>query len=266
MSPLLELLDIRLPIFQAPMAGVSTPAMAAAVSNAGGLGAIGVGAADAKTARKMIHDVRTDSNRPFNVNVFCHRPAVRNRDREGAWLARLAPIFSRYGAVIPGQLLEIYKSFVEDDAMLTMLVAERPKVVSFHFGIPTAQQIAALREAGIVLLATATNLDEARMIAGAGIDAIVAQGIEAGGHRGVFDPKALDDCLGTLALTRLLVRSVDRPVIAAGGIMDGAGIAACLLLGTSPLNSAPRLSGVRNRKPTRDIRRPSLAPLPGIPS
>jgi nitronate monooxygenase len=232
-NALLKLLDIRLPILQAPMAGVATPAMAAAVSNAGGLGAIGVGATDAETARQMIRAVRTASDRPFNVNVFCHRPAVRDSTREAVWLSRLSPIFSQYGAVPPSGLREIYTSFVEDDAMLAMLLEERPKVVSFHFGIPAAQRIAALREAGIVLLATATNLSEAKIIASAGIDGVVAQGFEAGGHRGLFDPEALDDCLGTLALTRLLVRALDIPVIAAGGIMDGAGIAACLLLGAS---------------------------------
>ena len=117
--------------------------------------------------------------------------------------------------------------------MLSMLVEERPKVVSFHFGIPSPERIAALREAGIVLLATATNLEEARQVASPGIDGVVAQGYEAGGHRGVFEPDAPDDCLGTLALTRLLVRALDIPVIAAGGIMDGTGIAACLLLGAS---------------------------------
>jgi nitronate monooxygenase len=232
-STLLELLGIRLPILQAPMAGVSTPAMAAAVSNAGGLGAIGVGASDAETARKMIRATRAASDRPFNVNVFCHRPAVRDSTREAGWLGRLSPIFSQYRAVPPGELHEIYKSFVEDDAMLAMLLEERPKVVSFHFGIPSAQRIAALREAGIVMLATATSLREAKIIASADIDGIVAQGFEAGGHRGVFDPEARDDCLGTLALTRFLVRALDIPVIAAGGIMDGAGIAACLILGAS---------------------------------
>jgi nitronate monooxygenase len=207
--------------------------MAAAVSNAGGLGAIGVGAADAETARQMIRAVRAASDRPFNVNVFCHRPAVRDRTRETAWLDRLSPIFTQYSAVPPSGLREIYTSFVEDDAMLAMLLEERPNVVSFHFGIPDAPRIAALREAGIVLLATATNLREGKIIASAGIDGVVAQGFEAGGHRGVFDPEARDDCLGTLALTRLLVRASDIPVIAAGGIMDGAGIAACLLLGAS---------------------------------
>ena len=231
MSTLLKLLGIRLPILQAPMAGVSTPAMAAAVSNAGALGAIGVGAADAETARQMIRAVRAASDRPFHVNVFCHRPAFHDSNVDGAWLSRLSPIFSRYGAAPPGRLREIYKSFVADDAMLAMLLEERPKVVSFHFGIPSAQRIAALRDAGIVMLATATSLNEAKIIASAGIDGVVAQGYEAGGHRGVFDSKARDDCLGTLTLTRLLVRAVDVPVIAAGGIMDGAGIAACLVLG-----------------------------------
>jgi nitronate monooxygenase len=125
----------------------------------------------------------------------------------------------------------MYQSFVEDDAMIAVLLEERPRVVSFHFGLPPAERIAALRDAGIVLLASATNLEEARSIAVAGLDAVVAQGFEAGGHRGVFDPEAHDDRLGTIALTRLLVRTLEIPVIAAGGIMDGAGIATCLLLG-----------------------------------
>jgi nitronate monooxygenase len=233
LNALLEKLGIDLPIIQAPMAGVSTPAMAAAVADAGGLGSIGVGAVDAGAARGMIREVRALTDRPFNVNLFCHRPAVADPDREAAWLARLAPVFARYGAEPPRKLREIYRSFVEDDAMLAMLLEERPRVVSFHFGLPPADRIAALHEAGIVLLATATNLEEGRAVAAAGIDAVVTQGYEAGGHRGVFDPDPPDDCLGTLALTRLLVRELDVPVIAAGGVMDGAGIAACLLLGAS---------------------------------
>jgi nitronate monooxygenase len=231
LNRLLQTLGFSLPIIQAPMASVSTPAMAAAVSNAGGLGSIGVGSVDAVAAREMITAVRASTDRPFNVNVFCHRPAVTDPSREEAWLARLAPVFRQFGAERPKRLTEIYRSFVEDEAMLTVLLEERPRVVSFHFGLPSAERIQALRHAGMVLLATATNLTEARSIAAAGIDAVVAQGYEAGGHRGVFDPEAQDERLGTIALTRLLVRSLDIPVIAAGGIMDGAGIAACLLLG-----------------------------------
>src|SRR4051812_49247910 len=165
MTAFLRRLGISLPIIQAPMAGVSPPAMAAAVSNAGALGSIGVGAVDAEAARDMISAVRAATERPFNVNVFCHRPAVADPVREAAWLVRLAPEFVRYGAEPPRELKEIYTSFVENDAMLAMLLEQRPKVVSFHFGLPAAERIAALHDAGIVLLATATNLQEARMIA-----------------------------------------------------------------------------------------------------
>ena len=230
---LLELLDIERPIIQAPMAGVSTPAMAAAVSEAGGLGSIGVGAGSAATAGEMIAAVRARSNRALNVNLFCHRPAKADAVREAAWLERLRPEFDRVGAEPPATIREIYKSFLEDDDMLATLLAARPKVVSFHFGVPPPDRVRAMREAGIVLLGSATSLPEARLAASAGLHAVVAQGYEAGGHRGVFDPDGEDGQLGTVALTRLLVRELDIPVIAAGGIMDGAGIAAVLRLGAS---------------------------------
>jgi nitronate monooxygenase len=230
---LLETLGIDLPIIQAPMAGVSTPAMAAAVSNAGALGSIGVGAVDAEGARRMIAAVRERTARPLNVNVFCHQPAKLDRVIEAAWLERLRPEFVRFGVMPPLALKEIYKSFLNDDAMLAALLAEKPRIVSFHFGLPSEERIRALRGAGIVLLATATNVDEGRAAAKTGMHAVVAQGYEAGGHRGMFDPDAPDDCLTTLALTRILARELDVPIVAAGGIMDGAGIAAALRLGAS---------------------------------
>src|SRR6516164_11649449 len=233
MSPLLRRIGIDVAIIQAPMAGVSTPEMAAAVSNAGGLGSLGVGSVDAEATRRMMTAVRSWTDCPFNVNVFCHRPAATDAAREAAWLARLGPEFARFGAKPPTRLTEIYQSFLTDDAKLAVLLAQRPAVVSFHFGVPARDRIEALRAAGIVLLATATNLDEGKTIAAAGIDAVVAQGYEAGGHRGVFDPDAPDDCLGTMTLTRLLVRQQNLPVIAAGGIMDGAGISAALRLGAA---------------------------------
>jgi nitronate monooxygenase len=230
-NPFLRQLGIELPIIQAPMAGVSTPEMAAAVSNAGGLGSIGVGSVNSETTRQMIAAVRSMTDRPFNVNVFCNQPAVADAARDAAWLAWLAPEFGRYGAQPPARLTEIYQTFLTDDAKLSVFLAERPPVVSFHFGLPDRMRIDALHSAGIVLIATATSLDEGRAIATAGIDAVVAQGYEAGGHRGIFDPAGPDDRLGTIPLTRLLVKELDIPVIAAGGIMDGAGIAACLTLG-----------------------------------
>ena len=232
-SKLLDLLEIDVPIIQAPMAGVSTPEMAAAVSNAGALGSLGVGATDAAGALETIAAFRARSDRSLNVNVFCHAPAHGDPLRASKWIATLLHEFRRFGATPPTHLKEIYRSFVEDDAMLAMLLAEKPKVVSFHFGVPSRERIRALRDAGIVLLGTATNLTEARTLASSGVHAIVAQGYEAGGHRGVFDPDADDDRLGTLALTRLLASTVELPIIAAGGIMDGASIAAVMRLGAS---------------------------------
>ena len=226
-------LGLTVPLIQAPMVGVSTPALAAAVSNAGGLGSLGLGASTPEQARAMIEATHAATDKPFNVNVFCHQPALRDAGLEAAWLARLAPFFAEFGAVVPNGITEIYKTFLDDDDALQVLLETRPAVVSFHFGVPEGDRIAALRDAGIRTMATATNLREAEAIAAAGIDAIVAQGIEAGGHRGVFDPAANDERLGTLVLTRLLVRSSGLPVVAAGGIMDGQGIRAALDLGAA---------------------------------
>lgn len=229
----LDLLQTDLPIIQAPMAGTSSPALAAAVANAGGLGSIAVGATNASGAQKMLADFRERSHRSLNVNVFCHQPAKGNPSREAAWIERLRPEFRRLGHEPPPQLTQIYQSFVTDEDMLALLLSVRPRVVSFHFGVPAAQAMRALRETGVVMLASATSLEEARIAVRAGAHAVVAQGYEAGGHRGSFDPDATDDRLGTMALTRLLVRKLAVPVIAAGGIMDGAGIAAALRLGAS---------------------------------
>ncbi|WAC21360.1 nitronate monooxygenase [Luteolibacter sp. SL250] len=224
----LRRLGIRHPIIQAPMAGVSTPRLAAAVSQAGGLGSISIGAATVDQAERMIAETRALTALPFNVNVFCHAPAVRDVGRESGWLAHLAPLFRQVDAEPPTALEEIYRSFLADEDMLGLLLAARPAVVSFHFGLPDADWIGAMREADIVTIATATNLHEAEMIGAAGVDAIVAQGIEAGGHRGMFDPDADDERLDTASLVRLLMENSGLPVIAAGGIMDGRGIRAAL--------------------------------------
>jgi nitronate monooxygenase len=231
-TELLRRLELELPIIQAPMAGVSTPAMAAAVSNAGALGSMGIGAVNVAGAEKMIREARELSRRALHINAFCHAPAKADPVIESAWIERLRPHFTRFGGQPPEALQEIYTSFSVDDGMLELLVRLRPEVVSFHFGVPSGERLQALRKAGCVLLASATNLAEANTAVAAGVDAVIAQGYEAGGHRGVFDPHAPDDRLGTLALTRLLVRKLGGvPVIAAGGIMDGAGIAAALRLG-----------------------------------
>ena len=228
---LIELIGVEWPIIQAPMAGTSTPEMAAAVSNAGGLGSLGVGAMTPAAAAEAIQAFRARSDRSLNVNVFCHRPAQADPAREAAWLEKLRPEFESVRAKAPASIGEVYKSFVDDESMFRTILAAKPTVVSFHFGLPNEAWIRALREAGIVLLGTATSLDEAIALVAAGVHVVVAQGYEAGGHRGIFDSDARDDQLGTFALTRLLAREIDGPVIAAGGIMDGYGIAAALRLG-----------------------------------
>lgn len=230
---LLSMLNIRYPIIQAPMAGISTPALAAAVSEAGGLGSIAVGTSTPQQARAAIAAVREMTSKPFNVNVFTHAPATGDPAREAAWLAWLRPHFARFGAEPPAALTEIYRSFMSDDAMFELLLAERPAVVSFHFGLPAQVHIDALKKAGIVLFTTATSLEEAQQIEAAGIDVIVAQGIEAGGHRGMFDPSASDAALPTFELLRQLSGKVSVPLVAAGGIMDGKDIRTALENGAS---------------------------------
>lgn len=228
---LIKRLGLEVPVLQAPMAGVSTPALAAAVSNAGALGALGLGATDATGAHRMITEVQARTTRPYNVNLFVHATPPRDREGEAAWLAWLQPLFAQYGAQAPTELDLPYTSFAEDPDMLRMLLAVRPPVISFHFGLPSPAKVAALRGTGAVLLASVTSLAEAREAEKAGMDAVIAQGVEAGGHRGVFNTAAPDDKLGVMALTRLLVREGSCPVVAAGGVMDGAGVAAMLDLG-----------------------------------
>lgn len=219
---------IHLPLIAAPMAGVSTPALAAAVSNAGGLGSLGFGASDVAQARSMIAQTRAATGKAFNVNFFCHAPAIRNEMLEAAWLERLAGEFARFNAEPPKELKEIYTSFLKDQAMQNMVLEERPAVVSFHFGLPEADYIAALKQAGMTVLASATSLSEAQKAVQAGVDAIVAQGSEAGGHRGIFEPNGPDEMLDTQTLTHRLVQALPVPIIAAGGIMDGGRIKSLL--------------------------------------
>lgn len=216
-----DVIAIDLPILQAPMAGVSTPDLAAAVSKAGALGALGLGASSVEAARQAIVQTRDRTGAAFNVNFFCHAPPLRDARIEQAWIDRARPVFAGFDAVPPTALHQIYDSFRDNDDLLRLVLDLRPAVASFHFGLPRPAQITAMKQAGIVLLASATSVAEARQIAAAGLDAVVAQGWQAGGHRGMFDPDADDGRLATLELTRRLVRDGALPVIAAGGLMDG---------------------------------------------
>ncbi|NHO32687.1 NAD(P)H-dependent flavin oxidoreductase [Acetobacter fallax] len=222
-----------IPVIQAPMAGVSTPTLAAAVSEAGGFGSLGIGAMSPETARVAISETRCLTRRPFGVNVFCHRSVPPDPTCNQRWLAWLRPEFARYKAEPPATLHEIYPSFRDDSAICDMLIKERPALVSFHFGLPDHAMISALRGADILLAATVTAPAEARQATEAGIDFLIAQGYEAGGHRGLSDPQAEDLRLDTLTLLRRIAACTPLPLIAAGGIMNGADIVAALKAGAA---------------------------------
>lgn len=221
------------PILQAPMAGTATPELAAAVSNAGAIGSIGLGSSTAEQSSKLIEETHALTDKPFNVNVFCHQPAMRDPEVEKTWLHHLQPLFDEVGLTPPDHLDELYKSFIVDDEVLDILLETRPAIVSFHFGLPQPHQLKAIHDAGITTLATATNLTDARLIEASGIHGIVAQGIEAGGHRGMFSFDVEDQKLPTSVLVRQLVQEINLPIIAAGGIMDGTGIRAALIAGAA---------------------------------
>lgn len=227
-----QLLDLQHPIFLSPMAGVTTPQLAAEVSNAGGLGALGLGANTPAQALQQILATQALTDRAFQVNFFCHQSVELTPLQTQAWRDYMLPFFRQYDALPPQELSSIYPSFLDNDDYLRVVLETRPKAVSFHFGIPHAHQIQALKAAGIVTMVSATNLIEAQAIQDAGIDVIIAQGIEAGGHRGIFNPH-FDSAITTQDLVQLIKAHCHLPVVAAGGIMNGQQAAKMLALGAS---------------------------------
>ncbi len=227
-----ELFQIEHPIIQAPMLGSCTPALASAVSNAGALGSLGCADRTPDWIRENVAAIRLATNRPFNLNFFI-RPVpstsheVLQRTRE-----RLRPWYESLGlGEPPAELPELGPGF--DESRLDLVVEIRPAFISFHFGCPDAATIGALKSAGIKLLSSATTVAEARALAAAGMDAVIAQGWEAGGHHGSHERRLPSDGVGTLALVPQIVDAVSVPVIAAGGIADGRGIAAAFALGAA---------------------------------
>lgn len=225
-----QLLGIELPIIQAPMAGAQGSALAVAVSNAGGLGSLPCALLNPEAMRNELKAIKAQTTRPFNVNFFCHVPPRPNAAREAAWRAALASYFRELGvdpADIPaGPLIApVGLEAVE------VLAEFKPAVVSFHFGLPPPDVLERVRELGCKVISSATTVDEARWLEGQGVDAIIAQGLEAGGHRGIFLSEDLGNQVGTFALLPQVVRAVKVPVIAAGGIADARGVAAAMALG-----------------------------------
>lgn len=217
---LLKKLGIRHPIILAPMAGVSSPELAAEVSNQGGLGSLGLGASTIDAARAEILQTQQLTDLPFQVNFFCHETEVLDDVVAQAWIAQFKDKFTQFDAIPPNHLNKIYPSFKDSDDFLNLVLETKPKAVSFHFGIPHSHQIQALKDADIITMVSATNLAEAKAIEAAGIDIVIAQGIEAGGHRGIFNTK-FDAAVKTSNLVKLLKQHVQLPIVAAGGIMEG---------------------------------------------
>ena len=227
-----QLLDIELPIIQAPMAGVQGSALAVAVSNAGGLGSLPCAMLSLDAMRNELAAIKAQTNKPFNVNFFCHAPPTLSADREAAWRAALAPYYKEFG--IDADTIPAWPGRAPFSAEAADVLSEfKPAVVSFHFGLPSAELLALVRTWGAKILSSATTLKEARWLEAHGVDAIIAQGLEAGGHRGMFLSENLNSQVGTFALLPQIVQEVRLPVIAAGGIADAKGVAAAMALGAA---------------------------------
>jgi nitronate monooxygenase len=227
-----EILGIDLPIIQAPMAGAQAGAMAVAVCNAGALGSLPCAMLAPDAMRKELELIRAGTTKPFNVNFFCHKPPAPDAEREGRWRRLLAPYYNEFGIDAdsipagPGRL-----PFSAEAA--DVLEEFRPAVVSFHFGLPPLELLSRVKRWGSKVLCSATTVAEARWLEARGVDAIIAQGVEAGGHRGIFLTEDLTTQVGTFALLPQIVHAVKLPVIAAGGIADARGVAAAMALGAA---------------------------------
>jgi nitronate monooxygenase len=227
-----ELFGIDLPIIQAPMAGAQGSAMAIAVSNAGGLGSLPGALLTHEQMRTELGIIRQQTSKPINLNFFCHTPPAPDAARETGWRTRLAGYYGEFG-IDPAAPIPSSNRAPFDEAFCAIVEEFRPEVVSFHFGLPTAALVERVKAAGAKVVSSATTVAEARWLEGRGCDAIIAQGNEAGGHRGIFLTDAIGSQPGLFALLPQVVDAVKVPVIAAGGIADARGIAAAFALGAS---------------------------------
>jgi nitronate monooxygenase len=225
-----ELFGIRLPLIQAPMAGSQGSELAIAVCNAGGLGSLPCTMLAPENMRAELRSIRAGTDRPFNVNFFCHTPPTTDAKREAGWRELLVPYFREYG-IDPAEGSGGGARSPFSAAAADVLEPFKPAAVSFHFGLPSADLVARVKSWGSKVLSSATTVEEAVWLAQRGVDAIIAQGAEAGGHRGIFLSQDLTTQVGTFALLPQVVKAVSVPVIAAGGIADATGVAAAMSLG-----------------------------------
>jgi nitronate monooxygenase len=227
-----RLLNINLPLIQAPMAGVQLHGLAAAVSNAGALGSLPCAMLDAAGLRKELQALSDKTSKPYNLNFFCHTPPASQPQQEATWRAALGPYYNELG-IDPATIANGPGRQPFSAEMADLLDEFRPAVVSFHFGLPEATLLARVKACGAKVLSSATTVEEALWLQANGADAIIAQGLEAGGHRGMFLTEDLTSQLGTFALLPQIVQAVRLPVIAAGGIADAQGVRAAMALGAA---------------------------------
>jgi nitronate monooxygenase len=229
---ILDLFGIELPIIQAPMAGPGTPELAIAVSDAGGLGSLPCAQLSPQQARAAMELIRASTSRPVNLNFFCHSPPQVDAVRSMVWRARLAPYYVELG-LDPEAAPPAAGRRPFDSDFCELVEEYRPKVVSFHFGLPRRDLLERVRATGAKVLSSATTVAEARWLDDHGCDAIIAMGFEAGGHRGSFLVEDMSRQIGTFALVPQVADAVKVPVIAAGGIADARGIVAAFALGAA---------------------------------
>jgi len=227
----IKLCGVELPIIQAPMAGSALSDMVVAVSQAGGLGSLACALLSVEQARKELETIRRRTSRPINANFFCHQSPRDDRARERNWRQRLNAYYTLLQADHNTSIPQSRAPF--DEKMFDLVMEFHPEVVSFHFGLPGKDLLLRIKSAGAKFLSSATSVDEARWLEDQGCDAIIAQGFEAGGHRGMFLTEDISTQVGTMALVPQLVDAVKVPVIAAGGIADARGILAAFALGAA---------------------------------
>lgn len=229
-TPMADLLGVRLPIIQAPMAGVQGTELALAVSAAGALGSLPCAMLGPDDLRQELQRIHAQPGAVVNINFFCHRPPVLDARRDALWRQALEPHYRAWD-LDPAMPLPAATRSPFDAATAELLAEFRPPVLSFHFGLPAPGLLAQVRSWGARILSSATTVEEGLWLEAQGVDAVIAQGLEAGGHRGMFLSDDLDTQLGTLALVPQLVQRLSVPVIAAGGIADAQGVAAAMALG-----------------------------------
>jgi len=232
MTSLREILGIDLPIIQAPMAGAQGSAMAIAVSNAGGLGSLPCATISLEVIRQELAAIRAQTSKPFNVNFFCHIPPAHDPIRAERWRQRLSPYYQEFGVDPSGTAAGPTRAPFNSDAA-GVLKDFQPPVVSFHFGLPSPELLNQVRTWNPKILCSATTVEEARWLEANGVDIIIAQGVEAGGHRGIFLSSDLTTQAGTMALLPQIRQAVKVPVVAAGGIASAEGVAAAMALGAA---------------------------------